>query len=80
MKYYVIVQATAFPLSAEEFSVDSAFAGHLLQLREQLGSRFEELVLVGPAMSAESYKATRASHDGSGRADHRHQVLARVCC
>ena len=61
MKYYVIVQATAFPLSAEEFSVDSAFAGHLLQLREQLGSRFEVLVLVGPAMSAESYKGTRAS-------------------
>ena len=57
MKYYVVVQAPACPLDAERFAVESAFAIHLRELRALIGPEFEELVLIGPAMSAAQYGA-----------------------
>jgi glycosyltransferase involved in cell wall biosynthesis len=60
VKYYV-VQALAYPLSPGRCAMESAFAQHLTTLRELLGTRCAELVLIAPAMTSEMY-AAQASH------------------
>jgi glycosyltransferase involved in cell wall biosynthesis len=51
MKYFVVVQAPAYPLGEERFSIESAFAIHLQELRKLIGPAYSELVLIGPALS-----------------------------
>jgi hypothetical protein len=57
LKYFVVVQAWAFPISAEECALESAFAEHLVTLRMLIGSRYAELVLLGPKMTRAHYMA-----------------------
>lgn len=51
MNYFVVVQAPAFPMGEDRFSVESAFAIHLQELRRLIGPEYTQLVLVGPALS-----------------------------
>ena len=60
MKYYLVVQAPAYPMGPERFSVESAFAVHLRELRAMLGPAYTELVLVGPGMSEARWQALSA--------------------
>ena len=53
--YVLLVDAPAHPLPNETFATESAFAEHLRLLRELLGARCDELVLMAPRMSPESY-------------------------
>jgi glycosyltransferase involved in cell wall biosynthesis len=57
LKYFVVVQAWAYSLSADECSLESAFAEHLVTLRKLIGPSYEELVLVGPQMTRAHYLA-----------------------
>jgi glycosyltransferase involved in cell wall biosynthesis len=57
LKYFLVVQAPGYPLSADRFALESAFAVHLRKLRELIGSEFEELVMIGPALSESAYRA-----------------------
>jgi glycosyltransferase involved in cell wall biosynthesis len=59
MRYVVVVQAPAWPVSHGVFALDSAFAAHLRELKMQVGSAFEELVLIGPSMTQAQYEALR---------------------
>lgn len=58
MKYYVVVQAPAYALSAERCAVESAFAVHLRVLRKMIGPKYEELVLIGPGLPDDAYQAS----------------------
>jgi glycosyltransferase involved in cell wall biosynthesis len=58
MKYFVVVQAPAYSLSANQCALESAFAVHLRMLRQLIGPGYEELVLIGPALSDEDYQAS----------------------
>lgn len=60
MKYFVVVQAPAFPMGEDRFAVESAFAIHLQELRQLIGSAYSELVLIGPALSGEQAAAQSA--------------------
>jgi glycosyltransferase involved in cell wall biosynthesis len=60
LKYYVVVQAAGYALAADRVALESAFAVHLRELRELLGGKFEELVLIGPAMPESEYRATES--------------------
>jgi glycosyltransferase involved in cell wall biosynthesis len=51
MKYFLVVQAPAFPMGEDRFAVESAFAIHLQELRRLIGPAYIELVLIGPALS-----------------------------
>ena len=63
MKYYVVVQAPGYPLSGDRVALESAFAVHLRRLRELIGSEFDELVMIGPAMSEAAYRAAQSRLD-----------------
>jgi glycosyltransferase involved in cell wall biosynthesis len=60
-KLFIVVQAPARPVSLHEFAVESAFAGHLLQLRELFRDEFDEVVFVGPAVAEADQAAMGAS-------------------
>jgi glycosyltransferase involved in cell wall biosynthesis len=60
MKYFVVVQASAYSLSAGSFALESAFAVHLRKLRQLIGPKYEELVLIGPGLSEDAYRASAA--------------------
>ncbi|MGC4029148.1 MAG: glycosyltransferase [Steroidobacteraceae bacterium] len=61
MKYFVVVQAMAYRLTAHEFAIESAFAVHLQELRARLGADFDELVLIGPEMTPAEHAAAAGS-------------------
>lgn len=61
MKYFVVVQAPAFPMGEDRFAVESAFAIHLQELRKLIGPGYSELVLIGPALS-EAQAASQSAH------------------
>jgi glycosyltransferase involved in cell wall biosynthesis len=61
LKYFVVVQAWAYSLSEDECALESAFAEHLVTLRKLIGSRYEELVLVGPQMTRGYYLANMSN-------------------
>lgn len=63
MKFFVVVQAAAYSISADEFAVDSAFARHLCLLREKLGTTVSEVVMVGPGLSRAEYEAAQSSFE-----------------
>lgn len=63
MKFFVVVQAEACLLSADEFAVDSAFARHLVVLKEKLGPRVSEVVMVGPGLSEAQYRSVQSSYE-----------------
>jgi glycosyltransferase involved in cell wall biosynthesis len=63
MKYYLVVQAPAYALSAKSFALESAFAVHLRMLRQLIGPKYDELVLIGPNLSEEAYRAKSAQFD-----------------
>ena len=63
MKYYLVVQAPGYPLSAERVALESAFAVHLRTLRELIGAEFDELVMIGPAMTESAYRAAESRLD-----------------
>ena len=50
MRYLVIVPAPARRTSSQAFACESAFAQHLRELKQELGSRFDELVVACPWM------------------------------
>ncbi len=56
MKYFVVVEAMAYPLSEHECAMESAFARHLIELRRKIGAEFDELVLVCASMTATTYR------------------------
>ena len=58
MKYFVVVQAPAYSLSAERCALESAFAVHLRVLRKLIGPKYSELVLIGPSLTDEAYRAS----------------------
>lgn len=58
MKYFVVVQAPAWSLGPDRCALESAFAVHLVELRNRIGDRFTELVLVGPSMPEAQYRAS----------------------
>lgn len=60
MKYVVVVQAPAYPVSTDVVALESAFAGHLLELKAQIGPSFDELLLIAPALPQTRYEAERA--------------------
>lgn len=53
--YLLVVQAPAYPLGGDGFAIESAFAAHLIELRERLGARFGRLVLVAPQWTEAQY-------------------------
>ncbi|WP_019560904.1 glycosyltransferase family 4 protein [Caldimonas manganoxidans] len=57
MDYVIAVQAPAYPFSATRFATESAFAQHLKQLRISIGSAFDRVVLLAPAMTDAQYAA-----------------------
>ena len=57
MRYFVVVQAPAWSLGPDRCALESAFAVHLVELRNRVGPRFAELVLVGPSMTEADYRA-----------------------
>jgi glycosyltransferase involved in cell wall biosynthesis len=63
MDYVIAVQAPAYPISATRFATESAFAQHLRELRESIGSSFEKVVLIAPALTDAEY-ARRRDHLG----------------
>jgi glycosyltransferase involved in cell wall biosynthesis len=50
MRYLIIVAAAARRTSSQTFACESAFAQHLRELKQELGSRFGELVVACPWM------------------------------
>jgi glycosyltransferase involved in cell wall biosynthesis len=58
MKYYVVVQAPAYSLTAEKCAMESAFAVHLRMLRLIIGPKYEELVLIAPGLPEAAYRAS----------------------
>jgi glycosyltransferase involved in cell wall biosynthesis len=52
MDYLIAVQAPCRPLPDGSFATESAFAEHLRDLRDELGSRFERMVLAAPTDGA----------------------------
>ena len=50
MRYLIIVAAGARRTSSHTFACESAFAQHLRELKEELGSRFSELIVACPWM------------------------------
>jgi glycosyltransferase involved in cell wall biosynthesis len=63
MKYYLVVQAPGYALSGERVALESAFAVHLRKLRELIGPGFDELVMIGPAMSESAFRAAKSRLD-----------------
>lgn len=61
MNYVLAVQAPAFPLAAGRFATESAFARHLIELRERLASEIDRIVLVAPQMTPDVYEAGKQS-------------------
>jgi glycosyltransferase involved in cell wall biosynthesis len=57
MKYFVVVQAPAYSLSVDSCALESAFAVHLSLLRQLIGPKYDELVLIGPGLSADDYRS-----------------------
>lgn len=58
MKYFVVVQAPAWSLGPGHCALESAFAVHLVELRNRVGPQYSELVLVGPSMTEAEYRAS----------------------
>jgi glycosyltransferase involved in cell wall biosynthesis len=59
VKYFVVVQVLAYPIDEHQFAVESAFAAHLVMLKELIGPEFDELVLVGVSMPQGLYEQSR---------------------
>ena len=59
MDYIIAVQAAAYPISQTSFATESAFAEHLKELREQLGKKFNRMVLIVPRLSEQEYQAAK---------------------
>ena len=51
MRYLIIVPAAARRTSPHRFAIDSAFAQHLRELKQALGSRFDEIVVAMAQLS-----------------------------
>jgi len=60
LQYLMAVQAPAYPLGPDAFATESAFARHLVELRQLLGKDFDRLVLVAPRLSDEAYAAAKS--------------------
>ena len=56
MNYLLAVQAPAYPIDTESFATESAFARHLVELKQQLGPDFQELILIAPQYTPEEYR------------------------
>lgn len=61
MNYVLAVQAPAYSLSAGRFATESAFAKHLIELREQLATSVDKMVLIAPQMTPTAYETARHS-------------------
>jgi glycosyltransferase involved in cell wall biosynthesis len=59
MDYVVAVQAPARRLADGVFVTESAFAEHLKELRQTIGSQFEKLVLLAPTMPDAQYEVSK---------------------
>jgi glycosyltransferase involved in cell wall biosynthesis len=59
MDYIIAVQAAAYPISQTSFATESAFAEHLKELHEQLGKKFNRMVLIAPRLSEQEYQAAK---------------------
>ncbi len=60
MDYVIVVQASAYALSATRFATESAFAEHLKALRQAVGPQFSRLVLIAPTLPQASYEQQKA--------------------
>ena len=60
MDYLLAVQAPAYPIGPERFAIESAFAIHLKMLADQLGPRFDRIVLLAPTLSDETYERAKS--------------------
>jgi glycosyltransferase involved in cell wall biosynthesis len=49
-RYVMVVQASAYPLDADRFATESAFAEHLRDLKASGEARFSKIVLIAPRM------------------------------
>ncbi|MFN0057786.1 MAG: glycosyltransferase [Planctomycetota bacterium] len=61
-EYLVVVQAPVYPISPDEFAVQSAFGQHLLMFREKLGTRFSCLCLAAPRTTHADYLDNRGHY------------------
>jgi len=59
MRYVVVVQAPAWPVSPEKCALESAFGAHLRELKAQVGATFDELLLIGPSLTRAQYETLR---------------------
>lgn len=58
--YLMVVQAPAYDLGERGFAIESAFAAHLLELRERVSPRFSRVVLVSPQWTPAQYERQAA--------------------
>ncbi len=59
MDYLLVVQAPAYPLGPERFAIESAFAVHLKMLLDELGERFDRIVLMAPTLDENVYQHSK---------------------
>jgi glycosyltransferase involved in cell wall biosynthesis len=59
MKYLVVVPVICYPVSEDEFAMESAFCDHLKELLALVSSEFDEMVVAGFQMSRERYENSR---------------------
>ena len=59
--YLMVLLVPAYRLDDGRFAIESAFAAHLHQLRERLGTRVANLVLASPSLDAHAYEQSKSS-------------------
>lgn len=60
-QYLIVVAASAYPLGGGRFAVESAFAHHLRQLKAELGSLADTLVVAMPKLDESTFRQLEKS-------------------
>lgn len=68
MKYLVVVPVVCYPISEDEFAMESAFCDHLRELLNLVPEHFDEMVVAGSVMPKNEYEKNR-THLGKLRRD-----------
>lgn len=63
MRYLITVPAAARRLSATEFAAESSFVRHLRELKRELGSRFDEIVVAMASMSDADWEQQKGLYE-----------------